>query len=107
MLCADCKKNVAVIFVNKEDKDGKIKRIGYCYSCAKKRGITNIDNGKSGNLDSDDLTNVTGQLNDILKDLSGSFAMMQGMNQEDFENLEEASMMKMVLLVNQWDLLFR
>ena len=92
MLCADCKKNVAVIFVNKEDKDGKIKRIGYCYSCAKKRGITNIDNGKSGNLDSDDLTNVTGQLNDILKDLSGSFAMMQGMNQEDFENLEEASM---------------
>lgn len=41
MLCADCKKNVATIYINKvDDKNGKSNElIGLCVSCAKKRGI--------------------------------------------------------------------
>ena len=39
MLCSDCKKNNAVVFVNKKGEDGKNTLEGYCYDCAKKRGI--------------------------------------------------------------------
>ena len=41
MLCADCKKNVATIYINKvDDKNAKSNElIGLCVSCAKKRGI--------------------------------------------------------------------
>ena len=42
MLCADCKKNVATIYINKIDENGKQNPndvIGLCVSCAKKRGI--------------------------------------------------------------------
>ena len=31
MLCSDCKKNTAVIFVNKQDEKGEMKTEGYCY----------------------------------------------------------------------------
>ena len=71
MLCADCKKNVAVVFVNQEDQQGKIKKIGYCYSCAKKRGLTQVNQyTDSNNINTNDMANVTEQLNDILTDLS-------------------------------------
>ena len=36
MLCSDCKKNNAVVFINKKDNDGKNTLEGYCYDCAKK-----------------------------------------------------------------------
>ena len=42
MLCADCKKNVAVIYINKIDDDkenAKNEVVGLCAPCAKKRGI--------------------------------------------------------------------
>ena len=44
MLCSVCKKNMAVIFVNKFDKDGKNPTLseGLCVDCAKKRGIDPI-----------------------------------------------------------------
>ena len=39
MLCSVCKKNTAVIFINKQGQDGKTELEGLCYDCAKKRGI--------------------------------------------------------------------
>ena len=93
MLCADCKKNVAVVFVNQEDQQGKIKKIGYCYSCAKKRGLTQVNQyTDSNNINTNDMANVTEQLNDILTDLSNNISMMQGMNQEDLESMEDTTM---------------
>ena len=43
MLCSMCKKNTAVIFINKQGADGKAEVEGLCYECAKKKGINPID----------------------------------------------------------------
>ena len=37
MLCSDCKKNTAVIFMNKPNSKGEMETFGYCYDCAKKK----------------------------------------------------------------------
>ena len=71
MLCSDCKKNSAVVFINKKDKDGKNTLEGYCYDCAKKRGINPIDSlMKQANLSEDDLNNMTEQFESMFKDMS-------------------------------------
>ena len=84
MLCSDCKKNNAVVFVNKKEDDGKNTLEGYCYDCAKKRGINPIDSlMKQANLTEDDLNNMTQQFEAMFNDMS------DGMNfsevQEDSE----------------------
>lgn len=78
MLCNDCKKNTAVIFVNEKDKDGNEKRVGYCYSCAKKRGLTKLNDGVSSifpNLSEDDISNMESQINDMIKDFSNNISL--------------------------------
>ena len=71
MLCSDCKKNNAVVFVNKKDNEGKNTLEGYCYDCAKKRGINPIDSlMKQANLTEDDLNNMTEQFESMFKDMS-------------------------------------
>ena len=71
MLCSDCKKNNAVVFVNKKDNDGKNTLEGYCYDCAKKRGINPIDSlMKQANLSEEDLNNMTQQFESMFKDMS-------------------------------------
>ena len=71
MLCSDCKKNNAVVFVNKKDNDGKNTLEGYCYDCAKKRGINPIDSlMKQANLSEDDLNNMSQQFESMFKDMS-------------------------------------
>ena len=83
MLCSDCKKNNAVVFVNKKDNDGKNTLEGYCYDCAKKRGINPIDSlMKQANLSDEDLNNMTQQFESMFKDMS------DGM---DFSNVNEES----------------
>ena len=46
MLCSVCKKNMAVIFINKLDKEGKNtgETTGLCMECAKKQGINPMKN---------------------------------------------------------------
>ena len=71
MLCSDCKKNSSVDFINKKDKDGKNTLEGYCYDCAKKRGINPIDSlMKQANLSEEDLNNMTEQFESMFKDMS-------------------------------------
>ena len=80
MLCSDCKKNNAVVFVNKKDDNGKNTLEGYCYDCAKKRGINPIDSlMKQANLSEADLNNMTEQFESMFKDMSDNmnFADMQ------------------------------
>lgn len=71
MLCSDCKKNNAVVFINKKDENGKNSLEGYCYDCAKKRGINPIDSlMKQANLSEEDLNNMTQQFESMFKDMS-------------------------------------
>ena len=81
MLCSDCKKNNAVVFVNKKDNDGKNTLEGYCYDCAKKRGINPIDSlMKQANLSEEDLNNMTQQFESMFKDMSDNM---------NFEEIQE------------------
>ena len=90
MLCSDCKKNSAVVFINKKDAEGKNTLEGYCYSCAKKRGINPIDSlMKQANLSEEDLNNMTEQFESMFKDMSENmnFAEMQDNNfDSDYDN---------------------
>ncbi len=73
MLCSDCKKNNAVVFINKKDDKGNNTLEGYCYDCAKKRGINPIDSlMKQANLSEEDLNNMSQQFESMFKDMSNN-----------------------------------
>lgn len=77
VLCSVCKKNMAVIFINKLDKDGKStnESTGLCVECAKKQGI-------------DPLANIMKEMEKIspeeMENMSKQFdEMLGGMNLDD------------------------
>ena len=95
MLCSDCKKNNAVVFVNKKDNEGKNTLEGYCYDCAKKRGINPIDSlMKQANLTEDDLNNMTQQFESMFKDMSDNmnFADIQEESEDSYNPENEGAM---------------
>ncbi len=67
MLCVRCKKNMAVVFINKIEADGKQVNEGYCLSCAKELNI--------------------GAVTDMIKNL--------GISPEEFDNMNNESMRMM------------
>ena len=71
MLCSNCKKNTAVVFINKKNSDGKQELDGLCYDCAKKMGINPFDTLiKQANLTETDLNDMTNQFEEMLKDMT-------------------------------------
>lgn len=75
MLCSMCKKNTAVIFINKQGADGKAEVEGLCYECAKKKGINPIDTmAKQANLSDKDIQDLSNKLDTMFKNLSDSMA---------------------------------
>ena len=71
MLCSMCKKNTAVIFINKQGADGKAEVEGLCYECAKKKGINPIDTmAKQANLSDKDIQDLSNKLDTMFKNLS-------------------------------------
>ena len=72
MLCSVCKKNMAVIFINKLDKDGKPESAptGLCIKCAKEQGIDPLSNimNQMGNMSDDELNNMSEQFESMLGD---------------------------------------
>ncbi len=75
MLCSMCKKNTAVIFINKQGADGKAEVEGLCYECAKKKGINPIDTmAKQANLSDKDIQDLSNKLNTMFKNLSDNMA---------------------------------
>jgi len=69
MLCSNCKKNVAVIFVNKME-DGKMKTEGLCIPCARKKGIAPMDQIiQQTGMNPDDFENINEQLQEVLGDV--------------------------------------
>lgn len=74
MLCSDCKKNMAIIYINKIDKDSKDNKealIGLCADCAKKRGIDPLKNIKSKmeNMSHEDINNLNSQFEGLLANI--------------------------------------
>lgn len=69
MLCSKCNKNVAVIFVTKVEGDKQTNE-GLCLACAKKMGITPIDQfvGQMG-IDDNDIEAINEELNQMMGEL--------------------------------------
>ena len=75
MLCSMCKKNTAVIFINKQGADGKAEVEGLCYECAKKKGINPIDTmAKQANLSDKDIQDLSNKLDTMFRNLSDNMA---------------------------------
>jgi len=69
MLCSVCKKNVAVIYVNKII-EGKMQTMGLCIPCAKKQGIAPMDQiMKQSGMKPEDFDNINNQLSEIMGDM--------------------------------------
>lgn len=70
MLCSVCKKNMAVIFINKFDKDGKKAALseGLCTECAKKRGIDPMQSimNSMENITPEQMENISKQFESML-----------------------------------------
>ena len=91
MLCSVCKKNTAIIFTNKISEDKPNEMVGYCYNCAKEKGINPLDviakqatviEGENINLE--DMTN---QFESMFNDISENLK-----NQDiEIDNLEEGN----------------
>lgn len=76
MLCSVCNKNTAIIFVNGKNDNGEDKLEGFCYNCAKQKGINPLEvlSKQSTILEGDkiNLEDMTSQFEDIFKDLTES-----------------------------------
>ena len=89
MLCSVCKKNLAVVFINKLDKDGKPtgETTGLCVGCAKKQGIDPLANimKEMSNMNEEDLENMSNQFDSMMGSLDGS-EELAGLDDDDDKN---------------------
>ena len=87
MLCSECNKNPAILFYKKIE-NGKESMEGYCYECAKKKGInaTEVLSSQNDILSKDkiNISDMTKQFESIFKDLA------ENINLEDIQNMEGA-----------------
>lgn len=91
MLCSICNKNTAVIFINKQMPDNSIATEGFCYECAKKKGIAPLDSlAKQANISEEDIKNMTEQLENMFKDMSGNMDMDFNFNIDSVNDSDEA-----------------
>ncbi len=95
MLCSECKKNTAVIFVNKIE-NGVSSMEGLCKDCAKKRGleVPEAANTNPSGVNNIDMSTMTKQLESLFKDLSSNLKIenledLDGIDAEDIEDLNE------------------
>ena len=69
-LCSVCKKNPAVVFVNKI-VDGKPHMDGLCLACAKERGINPLASMmQQYGASEEDIENLNNQFNEIMDSMS-------------------------------------
>ena len=86
MLCSVCKKNAAVIFINKSNDASQME--GLCYECGKKQGINPLDAlAKQANLSDSDLENMSMQFESMFNDMSEN----PDLNFEDSENSDNSN----------------
>ena len=96
MICSNCNKNTAVIFINKQLPDKSFATEGLCYECAKQKGINPLEAlSKQANLSEDDVKDMANQIEDMFKDMSDNMDVdaiigIDGENQ-DFDGNSEMS----------------
>ena len=94
MLCSVCKKNLAVVFINKLDKDGKStgETTGLCIECAKKQGIDPLANimKEMSNMNEEDFENMSNQFDSMMGAIEGSNEL-GGLDDDDDLVLSEYS----------------
>ena len=84
MLCSVCKKEQAIIFVNEPTKDDPKHVTGYCFNCAKEKGIKPLNSVlNNSNID---LNNVAEQFESIFNNISNNMDL-QDMDFEESENV--------------------
>ena len=87
MLCSECNKNPAILFYKKIE-NGKESLEGYCYDCAKAKGINPNEvlykQNEILSKDNVNLNDMTKQFEAIFKDLA------ENINLEDIENIDGA-----------------
>ena len=88
MLCSECNKNQAILFYKKIE-NGKESLEGYCYDCAKKKGLNpnevlSEQNQILSSQNPNSINDMTKQFETIFKDLA------ENINLEDIENMEGA-----------------
>ena len=89
MLCSNCKKNTAVVFINKKNNEGKQELDGLCYECAKKMGINPFDTlMKQANLSEKDLNDMTNQFEEMFKDMTADTLSKIAEESNDDDNLD-------------------
>ena len=102
MLCARCKKNMAVVFVTRMEPDGKQVNEGYCLSCAKELNIAPLDNMLKGlgitaeefdNMNSETLEMMRGMMENG-EDFDPSQMLGEIMGEEDFDDSEDGGAVK-------------
>ena len=91
MICSQCKKRTAVVFINKIE-NGVSSMEGLCKECAKKRGLdvpeTNTNQSTSNQTNNNiDMNNMSKQLESLFKDLSSNLKL-ENLENMDFENFE-------------------
>ena len=85
MLCSVCKKNTAVIFINKQGPDNKVEVEGLCYNCAKEKGLNPIDSlAKQANLSDKDIQNLTKGIDEMFSNLATN---MEGIDEEQLSEM--------------------
>ena len=101
MLCSNCKKNQATVFINKIE-NGVSSMEGLCHDCAKKRGIevpeAQNNQFNPSQMNNIDMTNMSKQLESLFKDLSTNLKIEnlddlgniddEDLDEEDIENME-------------------
>ena len=91
MLCSNCKKNTAVVFINKKNNERKQELDGLCYECAKKMGINPFDTlMKQANLSEKDLNDMTNQFEEMFKDMTANMNLAE-INPDTLSKIAEES----------------
>ncbi|MBR3888261.1 MAG: ATP-dependent Clp protease ATP-binding subunit [Clostridia bacterium] len=86
-LCSVCKKNTAVVFVNKI-VDGKPQLEGLCLTCAKERGINPLASMmKQYGATEEDIEHLNAEFNDLVSSLSAGEELPEDLADE-FKNLD-------------------
>lgn len=112
MLCSVCKKNMAVIFINSLDKDGKSKDNvkGLCLECAKKQGIDPLSNiiKEISNMSEEDMEEMSNQFSNMMNNMNATdgFSMEDNLNIDDNfdEDDDEKNKNKFFNLSNMFNL---
>ena len=110
MLCSVCKKNMAVIFINSLNKDGKStdKVKGLCLECAKKQGIDPLSNivKEISNMSEEEMEEMSNQFSDMFNNMDGldSFSMNDPLVNNDENTGEENNNNNLFNLSNMFNM---